>query len=217
MYAHDMLLLSDFLIWSKAAFWMTAPIGPICILLIEYTLNYGLKKGLLVSIFSGFSNAFFGIVIFFSLTNTSSFINKYSLLINGMGGLMLASLAVFALKALISNKNANSSDNVELSSSGLFVKIFLLNIFNTVFILGFVYIIQTTDITITDWSGLTTLIGGVFLGTMAFWILLLAVLMLLRSFVTKIWLYRIQIISNIILLLLGIILMIPSLKPLFIS
>ncbi len=152
---------------------VAAPVGPVGALCIRRAVN----DGKLAAITSGFgaavADAFYGSVAAFGLTAISAFMIQYKDPAALFGGLFLLFLAYRIGRVA---RTPSSSQKVEASKSLWkgFLTTFLLTMTNPTTILSFVAIFAGIGFIDTGGGGspAITLVGGVFLGSAVWWVVL---------------------------------------------
>lgn len=76
---------------------IAAPVGPMCILCINRTLNYGLFAGVITGLGIATADAIYCCIAGFGITFVSSFLLSHKFLIRILGGLLLCYLGFNAL------------------------------------------------------------------------------------------------------------------------
>jgi threonine/homoserine/homoserine lactone efflux protein len=163
-------------------FSIAAPVGPIGVLCIRRTLAYGRAAGLVSGLGAASADACYGFIAAFGLTFISNILIDQKLWLHVIGGAFLCYLGVRTLLAQPASESATTSTEspslVAAYSSTLF-----LTLTNPVTILSFAAIFAGLGIASAsgDYATAAILVGGVFLGSAAWWLLLCGGVALLRS------------------------------------
>jgi len=151
-------------------FSIAAPVGPIGILCIRRTLNYGRFSGLISGLGAAVADVLFGIVAAFGLTFISDFLLDAKLWLKIGGALFLFYLAV---KIFLSKP---ASDQKRIDHGSLvndFISTFLLTITNPVTIISYIAIFAALGVGQAEsFSIATVLVSGIFLGSALWWLIL---------------------------------------------
>lgn len=167
-------------------FAIAAPVGPIGLLCIQRTLSQGQLVGLASGLGAATADAFYGAVAAFGLTVVSAFLIEQQFWLALLGGLFLCYLGV---RTLLSAPVEHAAEREAGSIGAAYVSTFLLTITNPMTILAFAAIFAGAGLGATGgdaasaaWMvGPTLLVGGVFVGSAAWWLLLSGGVSLLRS------------------------------------
>jgi threonine/homoserine/homoserine lactone efflux protein len=174
-------------------FAIAAPVGPIGLLCIQRTLNQGHWMGLASGLGAATADAFYGAVAAFGLTLVSTFLIEQQFWLALAGGLFLCYLGVRTLltapAAHAAQSETASVGALGVGASGLgraYASTFLLTITNPLTILSFVAIFAGAGLATTggDTAAAAWIVGGVFLGSAAWWLLLSGGVALLRAHIS---------------------------------
>jgi threonine/homoserine/homoserine lactone efflux protein len=161
-------------------FSIAAPVGPIGVLCIRRTLAEGRAAGFVSGLGAALADAVYGCIAGFGLTFISSFLVTQRLWLQFGGGLFLCWLG---FKTFMT---APAESAAEARASGLvgdFVSTFLLTLTNPLTILSFAAVFAALGLAGTsgDYVAAATLVGGVFVGSAMWWLLLCGGVGLLRG------------------------------------
>lgn len=161
-------------------FVIAAVVGPISLLCIRSTLTKGQIVGLAIGLGAALADAIFALIAGFGLTFLSEFLINHQQFIRGAGGLFLIYLGV---KAYFEKQETQSASVQGQSLIGLTLGTLFLTLTNPLTILSFVAIFAGLGLTPenTNHVAALLLISGVFLGSMAWWIILTSFLKLFHS------------------------------------
>jgi putative LysE/RhtB family amino acid efflux pump len=190
---------------------IAAPVGPIGILCIRKTLELGFKGTILVGLGAALADSVYGLVAALGLSIISQFLLAKAALIKIVGGMLLLYLAYKEFK----NKNLASEPSLKSKADlRLGVEVFLLTLANPLTTLSFMSIFAS----MSDGDGPTTyakalsMVLGVFLGSMTWWLILGSMLLRVKDKLSQTWLHRIRYVSALVLTGLGIVAIISGLK-----
>jgi threonine/homoserine/homoserine lactone efflux protein len=177
-------------------FAIAAPVGPIGLLCIQRTLNYGQWIGLATGLGAATADAIYGLVAGLGLTAVSSFLSGQRLWLGLVGGLFLCYLGVQTFLA----KPAERAANAPLQGGywGAYGSTLLLTLTNPMTIFSFMAVFAGLGLAAeTSQAGSLSaaiLVAGVFLGSALWWLLLSGGTAFLRSWInraTLVWVNRV--------------------------
>lgn len=155
------------------------PAGAVGALTVQRTFHYGGKAGLLTGLGSSVADCFYACVGVFGLTLISDFLLQYQTIINILGGSLILLMGV---GLLVKKKEIDTEQKTEVGFVSMFLSSFLVGITNPAAILTFLFAFSYFGI-----SGEASLaqgillVGGVFLGTYAWWGTLTAATLMIRK------------------------------------
>ena len=182
------------------------PPGPVGVLCIQRTLSKNQKSGFVSGLGSAAADVIFAAVAFFSLAFLLDFIERNSLVITLIGGLVVIVLGV---KILFSNPVIQIRRN-RAGKSNLwqdFLTVFLVTIANPVYVFFFIILFAIFGLNNDPSVGLfqsSLMIVGVFLGGAAWWFALSAIVNLFRKKFRPRHLLWINRVAAIVIIVLGI-------------
>lgn len=182
------------------AFLSSAPIGPIGLLCIRKTLELGFLGTRQVAIGAALADTIYGSVAALGISAISSFIIDEMNWIRIVGGMFLIYLAYDELrKGRLSLTSAENPQAAGVEAKKLAVVVFFMNLANPVTILTYVGVFSSITITDLDFGKAIGTIIGIFLGSLAWWLVLGMIVMKLKTRMSTIWLQRIKYATVIIL------------------
>jgi len=193
-----MLLLKSFIL----GFSVSAPVGPIGLLCIQRILSRGRTAGFMTGLGAASANLIYASIAAFGFSVVSSFLVEQQLILKMIGGVFLLYLGV---KTFI-KKPSSAADNLEGESLfAMFLSTFVLMITNPVTILNFVAMFAGLGFEQSAASSLVavSLISGVFLGAITWWIILSYVVSLFRNKIRP-HLSKVNKIAGLLIILLGV-------------
>ncbi|HEU5022965.1 MAG TPA: LysE family transporter [Bryobacteraceae bacterium] len=174
-----------------AGLMIAAPVGPVNVLCIQRSLQKGWKSGLVSGFGAALVDTFYGGIAGFSISLVIEFLVREQNWIRLIGGALLIAIGVAyyfrkPLSLETAGQGARQSD---------FVSAFLLTATNPTTVLSFIAILAMLGQGKQQPAWQTSLlVGGIFLGSMSWWIVLTGGASLLRDKVggqTMLWLNRI--------------------------
>jgi threonine/homoserine/homoserine lactone efflux protein len=191
-------------------FSIAAPVGPIGILCIRKTLQFGRLSGLYSGLGAAFADMIYGIIAVFGLGIISKALLSNQFLLRLIGGAFLVYLGIKTFFSKIKEANSEKIDNSSLFKD--FITTFFLTITNPMTILSFIAIFAGLGVSEIkeNYFNAISLILGVFLGSAAWWLLLSEFVTLFRKKVEKKMMLWINRGAGIIIFLFGIFALIIS-------
>lgn len=182
-------------------FAIAAPVGPIGLLCIRRSLAEGQGMGLATGLGAATADAAYGCVAGFGLTAVSGFLVGQRWWLALAGGLFLCYLGVSTFLARPAEHEAQSSHR---GVSSAFLSTFFLTLTNPMTILSFAAVFAGLGLgSVPGYYGAITLVGGVFLGSALWWILLSAGAAFFRSRVNTSWMRAVNRISGCLIVAFG--------------
>lgn len=171
---------------------IAAPVGPVGVLCVRRTLFEGSIFGLASGLGAAVADALFGIVAAFGLKVIADFLigNQHWLKLVGAGFLL-----VIGIRAIIGARDSTPTPISGESLVGAFASTFVLTVTNPLTIIAFAGIFAAVGLTGAEatYGAAAMLVGGVFAGSLAWWLLLCIVAGGLRHLVREIhlvWISR---------------------------
>lgn len=171
-------------------FSIAAPVGPIGILCIRKTLQFGRLSGFFSGLGAAIADTIYGIISAFGLTLISDFLIAGRFWLHILGGVFLLFLGgkTFLAKPLESNKAISHKTLL-----GDFISTLFLTLANPLTILSFVAVFAGLGLS-EDQGSAPILVLGVFLGSTLWWLILSEGVTLFRKKISQkvmIWINRI--------------------------
>jgi threonine/homoserine/homoserine lactone efflux protein len=192
-------------------FSIAAPVGPIGVLCIRRTLSLGRLSGLVTGLGAASADALYGCVAGFGLAFISDFLVEQQAWLRLAGGVFLCFLGIKTLLAQPAEQAAASRVN---GLAGDYASTLFLTLTNPLTILSFAAIFAGLGLAGAQGNYLSAavLVLGVFLGSAAWWLLLVGLVGLLRDKFTRQGLVWVNRISGLIILGFGIVSLAGSLS-----
>jgi threonine/homoserine/homoserine lactone efflux protein len=150
-------------------FAMAVPVGPVGLVCIRRTLNYGLVVGLLSGLGAALADALFAAVAAGGLASLTDFLLRIERQLQLAGGLFLVALGIWTYFKHPVEKGANRGGH-----HGAVATTFLLTLTNPMTLLAFLGFFVAFGVTTGGGllHGIAALVAGVFLGSGLWWFLL---------------------------------------------
>lgn len=188
---------------------ISAPVGPIGILCIRKTFEMGLQGTILVGLGAALADSVYGFVAAWGLSVISQFLIGKTAFIKIIGGILLFYLAYKEFK---SNPLTSGPSLKNKASWKIAIEVFLLTLANPLTILSFISIFAAMSEGPTTCIKSLSMVLGIFLGSMTWWLLLGSLLLKVRHKLSQSWLYRIRYATALALGCFGIVAVISGLK-----
>ncbi|WP_459202280.1 LysE family translocator [Methanococcus sp. CF] len=158
------MIFETFLTGIILGFSIAAPIGPIGILCIQKTLNFGKLHGFATGFGAATADAMYGIIAAFSLTVISNYFIENAFFLKVIGGIFLIYLGVTSLK---SSKNLELIQDVKKEKLIItYLNTFFLTLTNPMTIIYFTLLFSGFVIPQSDYYMSLILVIGVFSGSL---------------------------------------------------
>jgi len=162
-------------------FSIAAPVGPIGVLCIRRTLARGMLNGLISGLGAATADAIYGVIAVFGVSAVSVFLLDYQTYFHCIGGLFLLYIGYKTFKAMPASAEVpGKADNAGFIKA--YVSTLLLTITNPLTILSFAAIFTGLGVggKGVPYISAYFLVGGVFIGSMLWWLSLSGIVNLLR-------------------------------------
>ncbi len=165
-----------------AGFLIAAPVGPVNVLCIQRSLQKGWRSGVLSGLGAALVDTLYGAIAGFSISLVIQFLIREQTWIRLIGGILLIAIGiVYYNKPPLSIK----SEKKENSDGSDLISTFLLTATNPTTILSFLAVLAMLGLGVNRplWET-SLLVGGIFLGSMIWWVVLAGGAHFLRDKVT---------------------------------
>jgi threonine/homoserine/homoserine lactone efflux protein len=162
---------------------IAAPVGPIGILCIRHTLNHGRLHGFVSGLGAATADAIYGSLAALGLSVVISQFEPYSLWFELFGAAFLLYIAYRTFRN--ATNPALSDGRHEAASSGMikmYATTLILTLMNPMTILSFAGIFAGMQLTVAESSALS-LVAGVFLGSLLWWLFLSIAVSMLKKMI----------------------------------
>jgi threonine/homoserine/homoserine lactone efflux protein len=150
-------------------FAIAAPVGPIGILCIRKTIQFGRLSGFFTGLGAAVADTFYGALAIFGLGVISEFLVSFQQILQLLGGLFLAYLGIKIFRSKPSTA-VHAVTHITLIKD--FLTTFILTLTNPMTILSFIVIFAGFGITHENTPQGILFILGVFIGSTVWWIIL---------------------------------------------
>jgi len=199
MLMSELLLLKSVFIGVSIA----APVGPIGLLCMQHTLRKGFRAG----VFSGFgaatADALYGVIAVFGLSTPTHFFTQLTQPLALLGAIFLIYLGIsFLLKK---PQDEEQSDEQASKNFKLFSSTLLLTLANPMTIIAFVAIFSSLGgELVLSFTQSIILVFGVFLGSAIWWLMLCAMVSVIRDKISAKTLLHINKLAGLALIVFGV-------------
>lgn len=179
-----------------------AVVGPIGILCIKNTLEFGFYAGMAVGLGAALADGLYGLVAATGMTVITNLLLTHVIWIKIMGGLFLVYMAIkefYSVAPVLKTVSIQHKNIITLST-----QIFFLTLANPVTILSFMSVfaaLGNAELTITKSLWMTL---GIFLGSMTWWVVLTTTMLYVKRFLSESFMNYIRYISAAILFIFGV-------------
>ena len=159
---------------------IAAPVGPIGILCIRRTLTQGQLSGFISGLGAATADAVYGCIAAFGLTLISTALIKQKLWIRLLGGAFLLYLGV---RTVLKEPSREIESNSRLRLVGAYASTFILTLTNPMTIISFTAVFAGLGVGSMggDYGSAGLVVGGVFLGSAAWWLTLSMLVSIFRQ------------------------------------
>lgn len=183
---------------------IAAPVGPVGLLCVQRTLRLGRLAGIFSGLGAAVADTFFGSIAAFGLHAVADFLVGHRDVIEPVGSVLVCA---FGVKILFGKIEITAETPSGGGLLGMFFGTLFLTLANPITILAFMAIFVGFGVSL---SGLeliqaTLLVGGVFAGSLSWWLILVALAGYLREKIEIQWIRPIQWGSGLIILVMGVV------------
>lgn len=159
---------------------IAVPVGPIGVLCVRRTILRGPISGLISGLGAAIADTLFGLIAALSLTAVSEVMIQHQAWLKLGGG---AFLCAIGLRSFTTDPKPPALNNPDRNLLSDFMSTFLLTLTNPVTILALAAIFAALGVLNGDLDGANTatLVGGVFVGSAAWWLLLASIALPIRG------------------------------------
>jgi len=201
-----------FFIGALSGFCLALPVGAIALMCINKTLQFGIRSGLAVGLGAALADAFYALIAVYSLSTISNIFIQNQELLRIIGGLCLVFISIrmlFGGPVIIKNKKVNYKKWPRDIISG-----FVITLSNPLTYIGFIALLSYMHLTFKNFNSdlILNFSVGAFVGSMAWWLILVEFARFLKNKVNSTFIRRSNIISGLIILGFGAIVILSSLS-----
>jgi threonine/homoserine/homoserine lactone efflux protein len=195
-------------------FSIAAPVGPIGVLCIRRTLAEGRAYGLVSGLGAASADAFYGTIAALGLTLVSSFLVEQANWLRLIGGAYLCYLGIKTFRSRPAERAAETKGRGLLGAYGSTLFLTLTNPL-TIFAFAAIFAGVGAEAAAGNTFGALNVVLGVFLGSAAWWLILVTLTSLFRSRLTTGGLVWVNRVSGIIILGFGAAILYSLVAPFF--
>lgn len=157
---------------------IAAPVGPVNVLCIQRTLAKGWKSGLVSGLGAAAADTIYGAIAGFSITLVIDFLLREQFWLHVLGGIVLVGIGV----VYYFGRPRPLREEKEEATQSDFVSTFLLTLTNPTTVLSFLAVLAMLGMKEqrAAWKTMT-LVGGIFCGSMSWWVILTGAVSRLRD------------------------------------
>jgi threonine/homoserine/homoserine lactone efflux protein len=162
-----------------AGFAIAAPVGPVNVLCARRTLSRGRASGIVSGLGAATADTFYGSIAGFSITFIIDFLQREEFWIRVFGGLLLIAIGVIYFRKPPASMTADASSGAEGSD---YSSTLLLTLTNPTTVLSFLAVLTGLGMGgYRHWPLTFLLVGGIFCGSMLWWVILVFAVNRLRD------------------------------------
>ena len=180
-------------------FTIAAAVGPISLLCIRRTLAQGRLVGLVSGLGVATADATYGAIAAFGLTAVTDLLVDGRRVLGVVGGVFMLWLAWRTFRAVPGEAASANGSSRRGGLPAAYLSTLGLTLTNPMTILSFAALFVGLGVTGGDAAGAATLTAGVFLGSAAWWVLLVGAVAALRSRITPGGLRRVNMASGLLI------------------
>ncbi|MFI3331032.1 MAG: LysE family transporter [Rikenellaceae bacterium] len=186
-------------------FLASLPIGPVAVVTIQHTLTKNHKSGLISGLGGASIDIIYAALGFLSYSYIIGFVDSYMFYIKIIGGICIALVGLNIFLTNPIHQIRLNRNGAPINYKQDFIKLFFISLANPAFMFVFIAYYATTGINSEDLSiaECMTFLASIFVGCMAWWVVLTTVLSFFRSKIRPRHLLWINRISGAIVILLG--------------
>jgi threonine/homoserine/homoserine lactone efflux protein len=181
-------------------FLLSAPIGPVNLICIRYTLLHGRQSGLIAGLGAAAADGIYAFIALLGLSAVSGFIARESVLLRILGGLFIIYLGI---RTWGSSSSCPAQNTGTVPCLAGFAKIFFITLANPVGLLAFAAVMATFHISGRGLSFAVPMVAGIVLGAGAWWFILTTLVSLFQGRVTEALLRRVNRVSGMLIIVIG--------------
>lgn len=180
---------------------IAAPVGPIGVLCIRRSLADGQRMGLVTGLGAATADAAYGCMAGFGLTALSGFLVGQKIWLGLLGGLFLCYLGIRTFMGNPAERAAESRASGLLSA---YLSTLFLTLTNPMTILSFMAVFAGLGLVrSSDYFAASAMVGGVFVGSALWWLLLSSSVALFQSRINSDWMRLVNRLSGVVILAFG--------------
>lgn len=176
---------------------IAAPVGPIGMLCIKKTLEFGIKGALIVGFGAALADSIYGIIATFSINTISQIMLNKSNILKLIGSIFLLYIAYREFCSSKSKKMAHIKDKHIINQ---LVTVFFLTLTNPMTILTFIGVFASIGTLTASTPESMIIVAGIFFGSITWWIILGMIIATIKQKIPNTWFEKIKLISCIILI-----------------
>ena len=158
---------------------IAAPVGPVNVLCAGRTLSRGRASGLVSGLGAATADTLYGAIAGFSITVVIDFLEREEFWIRVLGGLLLIAIGVFYIRKPAASLGIEIAGRAARSD---FSSTLLLTFTNPTTVLSFLAVLTGLGMGgYRQWELTFLLVGGIFCGSMLWWVILVLIVNRLRD------------------------------------
>ncbi len=190
-------LLQSFIVGILIA----APVGPIGLLCIRKTLQFGFRATIIIGFAAALADSLYGFLASVGVNSVSGFIQKENIALRIFGGLFLLLLGIKEIRT--NTKNIKDISEIAVPNSSyvkLFIKTFILTITNPLTLFSFAAIFASINMAKLTLENSFIIALAIFSGSITWWVLLGRITLTTKKFLAESLSHRIYVATGIMLI-----------------
>lgn len=200
------MLVAHFLMAVLAGLAIAAPVGPIGIICIKRTLDYGFARGFASGLGAAIADGCYGLIAAVSMTSALSLISPHATLMNTCAALVLFKIGIDTVRSAPRDSSQTAAENEKKGLFSAFLSTLFLTFLNPMTIMSFIAVFASVGVKELEAAKESTLIIvlGVFLGSLLWWLVLCVLVSKARATLSKNSIRTINRISGVVVIGFGV-------------
>lgn len=179
--------LAHFCMAILAGLAIAAPVGPIGIICIKRTLDFGFARGFASGLGAAMADGCYGLIAAVSMTSALAIISPHANLMNICAAILLIKIGIDTFRSVPKDASEAAVENEKKGLLAAFFSTLFLTMLNPMTIMSFIAVFAAVGVKELEAAKESTLIivFGVFLGSLLWWLFLCALVSKVREKLSK--------------------------------
>lgn len=179
--------LAHFCMAILAGLAIAAPVGPIGIICIKRTLDFGFARGFASGLGAAMADGCYGLIAAVSMTSALAIISPHANLMNVCAAILLFKIGIDTFRTVPKEASEAAVENEKKGLLAAFFSTLFLTMLNPMTIMSFIAVFAAVGVKELEAAKENTLIivFGVFLGSLIWWLFLCALVSKVREKLSK--------------------------------
>lgn len=184
---------------------IAAPVGPIGIICIKRTLDFGFARGFASGLGAAMADGCYGLIAAVSMTSALAIISPHANLMNICAAILLFKIGIDTFRSIPTEASEAAVENEKKGLLAAFFSTLFLTMLNPMTIMSFIAVFAAVGVKELESAKESTLIivFGVFLGSLLWWLFLCALVSKVREKLSKNSIGMINRISGLVVICFG--------------